>query len=515
MMQCFPSGRLEYSNELDVHLLFNLLVRDAMVSLGLVGKIAVRMENSFYSLIPDMVVVEVDGRIVFVIEVKCPEIEEGEVFKSAKVGGQIWLYLMAMKQHGCERPMGAIMTFNQICLVSLEDLGAYDHHKTLLQEVESLDHELKIIDTPVAPNKPPVSPSSKSQNVTAPLQEDVVHSPVVYYSEVYGGNTVFAALLQGILVAYLDTSTQDIVQNLPTVNHGQNLGGRLFARIGAYPLDDRSEKKGCGLQFVTTRTELVANEKEFPPKSTVYYYMLDRLGAGKQGCCYVACNSSGRLCCLKLYRPVAPKHVLPAKDWDKQIERLSQIAKEEERRWEVCYDYKEVRSIMLGDIPALVMPYLHEIGINERQSALGDVEAHLKNFASKGFMYNKRDLCWRHVLKDYEGNVFLADLGSLVEGADDSSVKEQVEELQKCMGNERSGLECQYRRTNRKAPPAAAAVAASAAAVPADDDVENDGADYDEPIALHQDAGMPVADLNKKRYAAGEATKPPPAKRGK
>ena len=83
--------------------------------------------------------------------------------------------------------------------------------------------------------------------------------------------------------------------------------------------------------------------------------------------------------------------------------------------------------------------------------------------------------------------------------------------------HESSGLECQYRRTNRKAPPAAAAAAVSAAAVPADDDVENDvdeGVDYDELIALHQDAGMPVADL-KKRYAAGAATKPPPAKRGK
>ena len=64
--------------------------------------------------------------------------------------------------------------------VSLEDLGAYDHHKTLLQEV------------------------------------------------------VFVALLQGILVAYRDTSTQDILQNLPTVKHGDDLGGRLFARIDAY-----------------------------------------------------------------------------------------------------------------------------------------------------------------------------------------------------------------------------------------------------------------------------------------
>ena len=66
-----------------------------------------------------------------------------------------------MKQHGCERPMGAS---NKICLVSLKDLGAYDHHKTLLKEVESLDHKLEIIGTS---NKPLLSPSRKPQNVTA------------------------------------------------------------------------------------------------------------------------------------------------------------------------------------------------------------------------------------------------------------------------------------------------------------------------------------------------------------
>ena len=56
----------------------------------MVGKIEIRMENSFSSLILDIVVVEVDGRIVFMIEVR-----SWMVFKNANVGLQMWLCLMA------------------------------------------------------------------------------------------------------------------------------------------------------------------------------------------------------------------------------------------------------------------------------------------------------------------------------------------------------------------------------------------------------------------------------------
>ena len=112
-----------------------------------------------------------------------------------------WLYLMAMKQHGCERPMDAILTFNKTCLVSLKDLGGYGQHKALLKEVESLDHTLKIIDTPVAGNQSLLSASqNRIINFRRAISWAFLHRPVGCYSEVYEGNTVCVALSQGCLL---------------------------------------------------------------------------------------------------------------------------------------------------------------------------------------------------------------------------------------------------------------------------------------------------------------------------
>ena len=42
------------------------------------------METSLYSLVSDVVIVEVGSRIVFVIKVKSPELNNGEVFTSRR-----------------------------------------------------------------------------------------------------------------------------------------------------------------------------------------------------------------------------------------------------------------------------------------------------------------------------------------------------------------------------------------------------------------------------------------------
>ena len=458
-------GLFAYSNELDFHHLCKLLVDDAIMSLGLVGTVKSRMELSLYSLIPDIVIVEVGGRMVFVIEVKSPELKKGEVFTSTYVAGQIWCYLMAMRQHGCKRPMGAIMTFDKIRLVSLEDLGKNDQHLTDLQEVTSLDHRVKMIPGPVTVNKSQTSPSRKPEKVmesnrkivpsTAADNDDIEHDSTIYCSGVYEGNTVFPALLQGILVAYRAGSSSVILKTLPTVRHGDDLGGRLLALMSKPRVRDETLMPSCSLRFVTSKAKLQANEHDLPSPRSNDFYMLGRLGSGNQGSCYVACNSSGRMCCVKLYLPKPPRDAL-AKDreenWNRQIDALSRIAAEEAKRWREIYSYGNcVHDTMLGGVPALIMPYGHEVDINERQSALPHVGRVLHAFADKGYSYEHEDLRWRHVLKDHEGKIFLADLGSLTQVAteetDASVVEKQIEQLQHRMGTDPTG-----QATTNKAP---------------------------------------------------------------
>jgi hypothetical protein len=84
------------------------------------------------------------------------------------------------------------------------------------------------------------------------------------------------------------------------------------------------------------------------------------------------------------------------------------------------------------------MPYGIEIPSCERTHTLvqGDIKDLLTEFAKKGFSY--KELRWRHILRDNENKVLLADLESLtdpVEHATDewvaSVVKKQVDDLLK------------------------------------------------------------------------------------
>lgn len=78
-----------------------------------------------YSLIPDDIVAELDGRKVFAIEVQKSTVRPNTkdiVFGDENIGHQVWMYLMAIKHMGVARPLRAIMTFNAIQRVSLDDI---------------------------------------------------------------------------------------------------------------------------------------------------------------------------------------------------------------------------------------------------------------------------------------------------------------------------------------------------------------------------------------------------------
>jgi hypothetical protein len=140
--------------------------------LGLPQKVEACLESTIYILRPDMVMVlKHTGRIFFVIEVKSPG-KGDEVFGSENAGGQIWSYLHAMKQLGNDLPMGAIMTYSKIALVTLEDCGADEAHKSLLQHTSTaLSTGIMQEREPLAANDPgcklqEVSPIRKHKKIS-------------------------------------------------------------------------------------------------------------------------------------------------------------------------------------------------------------------------------------------------------------------------------------------------------------------------------------------------------------
>jgi hypothetical protein len=304
---------LEYNNEVDIQQYVRDVVADAIRALGLGGVLNHHVEVALYGIIPDVIVVRVRGRVVFFVEVKCPDVprtgsDETTVFKSEYVAGQVHSYLMAMLQHGNERPTGALMTYNKMCLVSLKDTKEDAERKTLIEKAivkltinwrekvnleseprhESCDpdtslsrtqKELKALVQPYVANTVP-----KKKEVQD-FEEEQDLDGKVSYSTIYQGAEIFPALLQALQLAYDDSILMRIEAHLPVARHDEPLGGRLFLKG-----NDESTK------FVVTESTLKAVANDFPENTSKSFYLLAQLGTGKSGTTYLACDLSGRLC---------------------------------------------------------------------------------------------------------------------------------------------------------------------------------------------------------------------------
>jgi hypothetical protein len=422
------SGTFSYCNEIEVQILVQAMVNDAIRCLGLRGVLKSHVEVAMYSMIPDVVVVKVRGSIIFVVEVKSPERSNGQVFESKTVAGQIWLYLQCMRQHGCERPLGAIMTYNKIRLVSLDNLWEDDEHKKCVVDAQSaLQSDVRTQHTEAAAEeKADHSPYRKTvqlKDINAKYEgrfksnavksnaddEDSEVDSHVYCSRIFEQQSVFPALLQALQIAFLGCDPTKIHKILPVVENNDDLGGRLFLKmsVGGYKI------------VVTRKKDFKANAREFPSNKSTDFYMLTQLGAGKMGTTYLACNSSGKLAAIKLYVPKRSSEALEEKRqeaWEANVAALSEIRDTELSRWsELLPQYRGVCSCVLDGLPALVLPYGREISsVQDRKNTLKDLKSALLSYAKKGWKYDGEDLRWRHVLRDHNNVLFLADLESLV-----------------------------------------------------------------------------------------------------
>jgi hypothetical protein len=409
-------GGLTYSNEIDVQFFVQSMVNDVIKALGLEYLLKSHMEVALYSMIPDVIVLKMKEGIVFAIEVKAPEHKAGEVFTATPVAGQIWLYLQCMRQHGVERPMGAIMTYNKICLVSLDDLGKHEHHIGIVEkacsELQSPTRATFKMQGPTGKDKCSPSRGTKKLNEINTRYEGILKSADqsvesrVYYSKIFKNNDVYPALLQGLKIAFLDCDPSKMNEVLPVVHHRDNLGSRIFFKMVEN-----------GYKVVATPEDLVANAEEFPTPQCKTFYMLTQVGGGKAGYTHLACDYQGRLAAIKLYVPRRSVQAVESKrqkEWQASlVEKIKERTKEYER-WRRLYPYYPVFVCTLDYVPGFVMVYGTEIEQKDREVSLIEVKPLLMHFAEAGFKYADEDLRWRHVLRDFEGKLFLGDLESLV-----------------------------------------------------------------------------------------------------
>jgi hypothetical protein len=133
---------------------------------------------------------------------------------------------------------------------------------------------------------------------------------------------------------------------------GDDLGKRLFFKV-----------EEAGYSWVLTPQKYIANNGEtcdfhanvgvLPTGATKCFYMIGGAVEGSEGAVYIACNSSARLCAIKVYR-IYKSSVATSEGRDCAEEAASancwEKAKEECEHWTQIYKerFKHVRRLYLG-----------------------------------------------------------------------------------------------------------------------------------------------------------------------
>jgi Family of unknown function (DUF5898) len=450
-----------YDNEIEVQFHVNNLVVDAIECLGLKALLGQSMEISFYGCTPDIIVVTKNNTVILAIEVKSPERlgTKDNVFESGLVAGQLWLYLMSVKQMGVAQPLGAICTFNKIRLVSLhapgslEDDGIKSAQKQLLAVGENghcvtketiVQPGGKMDSTSPIRTEKSLSQANKRYGCDTGFQEEtdahgeniddlgVKIKPRLHMDRVREGVDVLPALMHAIRAAYNMCREVDDTAIL-TLSDQEDLGGRYFPFVSP---------KGIG--FLLTSNMLKARvTKTIPREDTKYFVLLESIGKGSNGEVYLCCSKSGTLATMKIYNYRRSFKATQDKRDEADLQSLKQIsvdAKCEKDRWDILYGEGKARCVQANGSVALLMPYGQQLlTAEERHNALEIVKQELVRFAKAGYTYSNDDLRWRHCLK-MDDKVMIVDLGSLTydqtRSHEDSLsiVDAQIEELQNSMG---------------------------------------------------------------------------------
>ena len=410
-------GKIRYMNEIDVQCRCKELVQDMIGCLGLRNLLCVHMESSLYGRRPDILVVSWNRKVVFCALVKAPETKPGQVFESAIAAGQVFYNLMTMKQRGVPHPIGAIMTYNGIRIVSLENFQ--DYHNQKLEEAAMEGDADVVTQRSEMPTKSKETPSAQKerisiQDVVATDNETVVDvdesgdiAAKIYGSKTFWNADVPLALFLALKVAF-SQPFENTLLNLPIVKPNDNVGSRIFAKV---------TEKGLIFSKLSSNFPLVNKPPGSKSKS---FYLLAQLGGGSVGEVYLACNSGGKLCTIKLYpydRSYEATEKERKKEQANEFRRVEKIRDKEFDNWKKLFpELKDVEKHTLNGLPALQLPYLLQLETNvqERSNCLADIKSQLERYATENLMYKSMDLRWCHVCKfpkeDGSDSIALVDL---------------------------------------------------------------------------------------------------------
>ena len=459
------NNTLEHHNETSPQDYICLVIKDLLECCGF-NEVSVVKEASLFSLRPDLIVVLLNGRLFFVVEVKNPSDDKSseDVFKAETVAGQVLDYLNALKQQGMDWPFALLTTYNNSAIVWLDNDS--DKYQEIMEEgFKKNTNKNSASRGPQDGRKPKFSPSK--DNFCLPLEpisstatsnqgvddengsicsdvDDNCADPSgsiydyngrsVVYSQPFGLKYLYKVVKLALECSW-SSFTKSMAANKP-----------LLPKEGDPLPEDRKFCTLCesGYEYKKVKIDKVTYCKAPSLSRMGKYHVICQVGQGGSGKTILCSSPTGKLFAAKLFLPSEPKSFVGKQreeEYAKTIDNLREIAKKECERWKelgpryITY----CRCITLNGLPAITMPYFSPIRVADRERALPSIKTLLQHVGKKKLVYAQSDLRWRHFGCRFNGDtmdITLLDLGSLVQREDvidDQIIDKQVEELKNRM----------------------------------------------------------------------------------
>jgi Family of unknown function (DUF5898) len=438
-----------FDSEMDVHIIVQLAVHDAVVllkkvffrnSLETTPSLKIKMERNLFSARPDILVVLHQDTPVFAVEVKKP-ISGNKLTGAKRVLGQAFDYTQLMEANGLSAPYVAISTFEESILcwpvppngqVS-EIVPSETSAKTPCSK-----HSSATANEEETPSPPSVIPRSE----ISPLDQNkpnISHCDMkreLLRTTVYGPHQLVMLLYTGLSKA-IDKNKLQPVQTICRLEKGKTYEFKKALRISAvkeYSWTELYFTVGSKIvskdQTSTSEANIIIKAKmpvnHTPSEQEMEYFIIGALGYGSTSNVYQAIDSDGTVVAIKVFVN-AGNEILDTK----AFKECADMATAEEVT-KFCLLYHDVlkdkvKVVNLFGTPCVVMPFFEPVEKKKREVCLERIQVVLTDrFLQNKVQYHADDVRWRHVGvyhddRDVE-HIILYDLADLVDVQDEAKM---------------------------------------------------------------------------------------------
>ena len=473
-------GGLPHFNETSPKDAFSHVIKD-VVRCSRIAGISVVKEATLFSLRPDLVVVFVNGYLLFIVEIKNPSKNDDAVFVSETAGGQVLDYGKVNQQSGLDCPFVILSTYNHSVIATLPIPDGDTMYEEILKEGSANANQKpsqRVPPTETPRKKPLASSESLSQDHMLQWKLKVIDQAIVSNSEeeeeeieergsAENSRSSEPFDYQGREVIYSQTFDYNMNYKMVTLvlesalvaSERPNNASRkpLLPPEGSILEGQYCTLTETGFSWEPVNIECVTYNKAPLVSKMKKYHAICQLGQGGSCKTILCCSSGGRMFSVKLFLftrstqfRAEDREEEEEEEEEEAFQKAMEEAKQERDRWHLLAPaFKSFcHVIKLNGLPAITMPYFQPIPFDKRIYFINMLDAKLPETAKKGFYYAEDEMRWRlfgcRWIDEEKVQLTLLDLGSLHEkqaegqgiGVDDDVLRRQIESLRSRSGKE-------------------------------------------------------------------------------